>query len=60
MQLDSALYYGYFNFYLGHCFAVDNELHHFVIEAASTLSTAAIAKKLKRMAYGAYYKEHQL
>jgi hypothetical protein len=60
MQLDSSLYYGYFTFYLGHGFAVDDELHRFVIESATTESTAAISKKLNRMAYDAYYEDHQL
>jgi hypothetical protein len=60
MQLDSSLYYGFFTFYLGHGFAVDDELHRFVIESANTSSTASIEKKLKRMAYDAYYEDHQL
>lgn len=60
MQLDSSLYYGFFTFYLGHGFAVDDDLHRFVIEAASIQSTASIAKRLTRMAYDAYYEEHLL
>jgi hypothetical protein len=60
MQLDSSLYYGYFTFYLGHGFAVDDELHRFVVESANTASTSSIDKKLQRMAYDAYYDDHQL
>ena len=54
MQLDSSLYYGFFTFYLGHGFAVDEDLYRFIIKSASTASTASIEKKLKRMAYDAY------
>jgi hypothetical protein len=60
MQLDSSLYYGFFNFFLGHGFAVDGDLHQFVVESSNTDATAMIAKKLKRMAYDAFYKDHQL
>jgi hypothetical protein len=60
MHLDSSLYYGFFTFYLGHGFAVDDELYRFVIESANTASTASIEKKLKRIAYDAYYEDHQL
>jgi hypothetical protein len=61
MQLDSSLYYGFFTLYLGHGFAVDEELHRFILESSNVMATAAmICKKLKRMAYDAFYEDHQL
>ena len=60
MQLDASLYYGFFTFYLGHGFAVDDDLFRLVIESANTSSTSSIEKKLRRMSYDAYYEDHQL
>jgi hypothetical protein len=60
MQLDSSLYYGYFNFYIGHGLSVDEDLHRFIIESSNTEATSLIQKKLKRMSYDAFYEDHQL
>lgn len=60
MKLDAKVYYGFFNFYLGHRYAVDEELYRHIVEESSTLSTASIAQRLKACAYSAYYDDQQL
>ena len=60
MKLDGKVYYVFFNFYLGHRYAVDDELYRHIVEEATTLSTASIAQRLKASAYSAYYDDHQL
>jgi hypothetical protein len=50
MQLDAGIYFGFFNFYLGHGYAVDEELYRNIIADSTTKSTAAIAKTLEKMA----------
>jgi hypothetical protein len=60
MQLDASVYYGYFNFYLGHGYAVDEQLYALVVEYATTTSTSVIAKRLLKQAYNGYYNDYQL
>jgi hypothetical protein len=60
MQLDANVYNGYFNFYLGHGYAVDEELYCNIIESAPTQSTANIAKRLKASAYKEYYTDYKM
>jgi hypothetical protein len=60
MQLDAGVYYGYFNFYLGPTYAVDEELYRLVTLACATQATTAIARTLKHLCYNAYYADHQL
>jgi hypothetical protein len=60
MQLDAEVYFGHFNYYLGHRFAVDEELYRYIIDEATTQSTAGIAKKLTICAYTAFYDDHQM
>ena len=60
MQLDAAVYYGFFNFYVGYGYAVDEELYRHVVLEASLESTATIAHRLQRLAHDAYYGDYQL
>lgn len=60
MELDGAVYYSYFNYYMGHGYAVDDELFRHIILDAPNQATACIARKLKRMAYEAYLDQQQL
>ena len=60
MELDAKVYYGFFNFYLGHRFAVDEDLYRQIVEESTTESTENIARRLKNFAYAAFYDDHQL
>ena len=60
MQQDASVYYGFFTFYLGAGFAVDEQLYRHVIEESATESTAMITRRLTRMCYDHYYEEMQL
>lgn len=59
IKLDASLYLGYFNFYLGPRYAVDEELHRHIVLSASLQSTAVIAQTIKNFAYEAYYSDYQ-
>ena len=60
MQLSASVYYGYFNYYLGHGYAVDEPLYRHVVDASGTEATSTIASRLKRAAFDEYYADHQL
>lgn len=60
MQLDSHVYFSYFNFYLGPKYAVSSELYRYVVLSSSLQSTAVIAKTLQDIACEAYYADYQL
>ena len=60
MKLDSGTYHGYFNFYLGPTYAVDEELYRYVTLAAAQQSTAVIARTIRSMAYERYYADFHL
>jgi hypothetical protein len=60
LQLDAHIVFGYFNYFLGHGYAVDEQLFGFIVEASSTESTATIAKKIKRLQYNDYLDQFQL
>ena len=59
MQLDSSIYFGYFNFYLGPRYCVDEELYRYIVLSASLQSTTVIANTLKSIAHEAYYGDYQ-
>jgi hypothetical protein len=59
MQLDADVYYGFCNFFLGHGYAVDEELYRFIILAATKDATAAIAHRISRMHYDSYFSDYQ-
>jgi hypothetical protein len=54
------LVFGYFNYYLGHGYAVDEDLYKTIVDLANTQSTASIAQRLKRLQYGEYLDQYQL
>lgn len=60
MQHDATLYYGFFTFYLGPRYAVDEQLYRHVVDQAQTQATQAIYESLKRCAYSAYYDDYQM
>jgi hypothetical protein len=60
MKLDAKVYFGFFNFYLGQRYAVDEELYRDIIESATTECTSSIARRLKTCALSAYYDDHQM
>jgi hypothetical protein len=61
MQLDAAVYYGYFNFFLGKHYAVDEQLYRQIIFASAREScTSSISKRLIAGAYDAFYADYQL
>jgi hypothetical protein len=60
LYLDANVVFGYFNYYLGHGYAIDEQLYSFIVDAANTESTATIAKKLKRLQYNDYLDQYQL
>jgi hypothetical protein len=60
MQLDATTYHGIFDFYVGHGYAVDEELFGTILEQSAEQSTASIYKRLKRLAYNKYYSDYRL
>jgi hypothetical protein len=60
MQMDAAVYYGFFNFYVGHGYAVDEELYRHVVLESTLESTTTIAKRLDSFANDAYFADYQL
>jgi hypothetical protein len=60
MQLHAPLYNSFFNFYLGHGYAIDGDLYQLVYQMAGTTATAQIALSLKRQAFTAYYADYEL
>jgi hypothetical protein len=59
MQLDAAVYYGFFNYFVGRGYAVDEDLHKHIVLHAAMDSTASIAKKLDQMVHNAYFSDYQ-
>jgi hypothetical protein len=60
MEHDAKVYFGFFNFYLGHRYAVDENLFRHIVESATTQCTSNIFTSLKTCAYSAYFDDHQL
>jgi hypothetical protein len=60
MQLDAQVYYGYFNYYLGKNYAVDEQLYRQIIFASTRESTSSISRRRLAGAYDAYYRDYQL
>jgi hypothetical protein len=60
MQVDAHVYFSYFNFFLSGGYAVDEQLYRYLVLHASTEATSIIARKLKAMAYEAYFDDYQL
>jgi hypothetical protein len=46
LQLDANIVFGYFNYYLGHGYAVDEDLYRLIVDEACTQSTASISQRL--------------
>ena len=59
MQLDADKYYGFFNFFIGRGYAVDEELYRFIVLESATEATATIATRIQRMCYDAYFADYQ-
>jgi hypothetical protein len=60
LQLDASVVFGYFNYYLGHGYAVDEQLFRMIVEEATTESTSAIAQRMKRLQVAEYLDQYQL
>jgi hypothetical protein len=60
LQLDANVVFGFFNYYLGHGYAVDEDLYRMIVDEASTCSTAAIASRLRRLQRTEYLDQYQL
>ena len=59
MQLDAKHYFGTFDFYLGSRYAVDAELHSYVVNSATTQPTPSIFESLKAMTVDKYLSNFQ-
>jgi hypothetical protein len=60
LQLDANVIFGFFNYYLGHGYAVDEDLYRMIVDESTTCSTATIASRLKRMQVTEYLDQYQL
>jgi hypothetical protein len=60
MQLDAAVYYSFFPFYLGDRYAVDDELYRRIVFESATQATAMVYKRLRDTAYEVYLSDHQM
>ena len=60
MQLDACMYHGFFDFYLGHGYAVDDELFRTIVHQSANESTASIFKCLKTLAHEKYFSDYQM
>jgi hypothetical protein len=60
LWLDANVVFGFFNYYLGHGYAVDEDLYRMIVDEASTCSTAAIASRLRRLQRTEYLDQYQL
>jgi hypothetical protein len=60
LKLDANVVFGYFNYYLGHGYAVDEDLYRLIVDEACTQSTAAISQRLSRLQRTEYLDQYQL
>ena len=60
MQLDAAVYYSYFPFYLGVKYAIDEELYRRIVLETATEATAKVYKRLRLQAYEAFLADHAM
>jgi len=58
LELDAKQVVGYFNFYLGTKYAVDDELYSFIVSSPDS-SPARIAQHLQRIAADNYFNDYQ-
>jgi hypothetical protein len=60
LQLDANVILGYFNFFLGHGYAVDEPLFRMIVDDANTVATSVIFQKMKRHQHTEYLDQYQL
>jgi hypothetical protein len=60
MQLDAAVYYSYFTFYLGDRYAVDDELYRKIVLETTTEATACVQKRLWKTAHDVYIEDQRM
>lgn len=60
MHLDAPAYIGYFNYFLGvKGYAVDEELHSYIVNAAAHQSTASVRERLFNICHDKYLHDFQ-
>jgi Transposase len=60
LQLDANVVFGYFNYYLGHGYAVDEPLFRLIVESATSEATSTICRRLKTLQHTEYLDQYQL
>jgi hypothetical protein len=60
LRLDASVVVGYFDIYLGHDYAMDEQLYAMICEFSSTVSTSIISRRLCSIQHTEYLNQYQL